>query len=467
MSEDAALSHVHCPRCGREMRRGELCSSCGALTPIVTPVPTEVLEQPSPIARTAPAATPPRPTPSTVPRLPAGRRLPQRVHAPPVRVYRPSWKPASRSNVSYNDVLERVPTPVPRPVAALQAAPRTATAAVSSASPRRKFRVQDIWKRYLPPVRLVWIFLAILTWDGGAFDSAAVAGPILLILGVGIMTDLGFQYVRFPKFRIPDTAIATSLFIALIIWPAEASLALASVAVAGVGMRHFFRIGGHPMFNPAALGLTFAVLMFALPNSWHVGVSLQEQVLVAIFGTILIVKAPHTWRFPVFFFAAYIPLVLLIAVAYGGASQLGMIFTTEAIGSQAVFFAFFMVSEPRTAPSSRRAMIFYALMLGGVTAFLPLLFTELPYVGGLGMIAPFLALFLGNAYTVLAPASRGQRKAPAAKPAAAPKLPVAAARTPVRTPMTPAFAATPRLRSGLPSAAGGPRFASARESVEH
>ena len=464
MSEDAALSHVHCPRCGREMRRGQLCPTCGDLTPIVTPVPAEVLNQPAPIVRTAPRPIPVRSAPATVSRAPAGRRLPQRLHAPPVRVYRPSWKPASRVPAAYDDSYAPPSAAIARPAAAAVAAPRPAPAASAPAA-RRKFRVQDIWKRYLPPVRLVWIFLGILVWYGGAFDSAAVAGPILLILGVGIATDLGFQYVRFPKFRIPDTAIATSLFIALIIWPGEASLALASVAVAGVGMRHFFRVGGHPMFNPAALGLTFAVLMFALPNSWHVGVSLQEEALVALFGTILIVKAPHTWRFPVFFFAAYIPLVMLIAVAYGGAANLAMIFTTEAVGSQAVFFAFFMVSEPRTAPSSRRAMILYALMLGSVTAILPLLFTELPYVGGLGMIAPFLALFVGNAYTVLAPASRGQRKAPSAKPVPAPKPAGVTARPAPRVP-TAAFAVTPRLGNGLP-AAGGPRYASARESVEH
>jgi hypothetical protein len=86
----SAPGHIHCPRCGREMGRGELCSSCGVLTPLVTPIRAEVLTEPAPITRTAPAPAKPRPAPSTVARLPAGRRLPQRIHAPPVRVYRPA-----------------------------------------------------------------------------------------------------------------------------------------------------------------------------------------------------------------------------------------------------------------------------------------------------------------------------------------------------------------------------------------
>ncbi|MCI4355475.1 MAG: RnfABCDGE type electron transport complex subunit D, partial [Thermoplasmata archaeon] len=373
-----------------------------------------------------------------------------------LRLNRPTGRPASRAPVIRDDTP--VAPPAPRPTVA----PVGARAA--SPAPHRKFRPRDIWKRYLPPVRLVWIFLGIITWYGGGFTSFTSAAPILLLPAIGIVTDLGFQYVRFPKFRIPDTAIATSLFLALIIWPAEPSLALASVAVAGVGMRHFFRVGGHPLFNPAALGLSFAVLLFALPNSWHVGVSVQEEILVAILGTILIVKAPHTWRFPVFFFASYIPLVLLFAVAFGGSSQLAMIFTTEALGSQAVFFAFFMVSEPRTAPSSRRAMIYFSILLGSTSAILPVLFAELPYVGALGMIAPFLALFIGNSFTVLAPSSRGQRK-PASAKAPAASGPTTATARPVRTPMA-AVAAAPRLTGAIPRSTGA-RFTSARESIEH
>ncbi|MCI4362508.1 MAG: hypothetical protein L3J77_04895, partial [Thermoplasmata archaeon] len=128
-------------------------------------------------------------------------------------------------------------------------------AAKPARHPPARFGIRTIWKRYLPPVRLVWIFLAILVWHEGGLVSRAVAEPLLLLPLVAAVTDLGFQKIRFPHLRIPDAAIANGLFLTVILWPTVVSLAVVSVAVATVGVRHAIRVGGHPVLNPAAAGV--------------------------------------------------------------------------------------------------------------------------------------------------------------------------------------------------------------------
>ncbi len=81
-------------------------------------------------------------------------------------------------------------------------------------------------------------------------------------------------------------------------------------------------------------------------------VDVNGELLVAGLGAILILRPRHTWRFPAYLFAAYVPAVLAIAFLYGAGSGWSLILWTGALGPQAVFYGMFMVSEPRTASSS-------------------------------------------------------------------------------------------------------------------
>lgn len=305
----------------------------------------------------------------------------------------------------------------------------------------------DIWKRYLPPVRLVWISLLILIDYGGGFVSSSRTIPILAVLMAGVATDLGFQRVRFPKLRIPDAALATSMFLVLIIWPSDVSFAVTSVAVAAVGIRHVVRSGGHPWLNPAAAGLTLGVIVFAIPTSWHIGVDLRESLVIVALGALLIAKAPRTWKLPAAFFASYVPAVLALSAATGGA-HLGLpLVTIGPLSAEPLFFGLFMVTEPRTAPSSPRSMPLFGVVVAVASAGLPILFNKVPLIASLGIMAPFLALFVGNALTLLLPEARGHQaaSAPVPKPAARPPVVArpASARPASARPAVPAVRAAP------------------------
>jgi Na+-translocating ferredoxin:NAD+ oxidoreductase RnfD subunit len=226
----------------------------------------------------------------------------------------------------------------------------------------------------------------------------------------GAFADLGLQAVRFPRLRFPDAAIANGLFLAVILWPATVFLELTAVAVATVGVRHLLRVAGHPIFNPAAFGVTLAATVFALPQPWHVGVTLQDTELVAALGLILWTRAWHSWRLWAMFFATNIAATLLLADYLGGSSILPLVIQTSVLGAAPVFYGFFMVSEPRTAPSNRRAMVVFGALVGVSAAVFPVLFAEYPNISALGVLTPYLALFLGNIFAVALPSARAARQ---------------------------------------------------------
>lgn len=296
------------------------------------------------------------------------------------------------------------------------AAPRVPPAAASATGPTRRssnWRTLPpvrIWKRYFPPVRLVWIFLVVIVWNADGFVSRAVAWPLLALPITAALADLGLQAARFPRLRFPDAAIANGLFLSVILWPVTVSIELTAVAVATVGVRHLLRVGGHPVFNPAALGVTLAATIFALPQPWHVGLTLRDTELVAILGLILWSRAWHTWRIWVLFFVTNIAATLLLADYLAGSSVLPLVIQTSVLGAAPVFYGFFMVSEPRTAPSNRRAMLIFGALVGISAAVMPVLLAEFPTYSALGVLTPYLALFFGNVFAVALPSARGAHR---------------------------------------------------------
>ena len=386
---DSPLAHVHCPNCGREMRPGTECMVCATAARLTTLGLSEPPGRGGIVSEGA------------IPRISLGMPAARAEVGPAVELPRPAPAPAKVAPAPKVATAEARPRPVPTPVR-------------PSASARRWYDPRVIWKRYLPPVRLVWIFLLGIAWSQGAFLAVGQATPILAILFLGILTDLGFQWIRFPKLRVPDAALATSLFVALIIWPATFDLALASIAVVSVGLRHVVRISGHPALNPAAAGIVLATILFAMPTSWHVGLAPEVSVAIALMGALLVARAPHTYRLPLGYFAAYLPLTVLLTFALGGAKHWLSVLELGALGPASIFFGVFMVTEPRTAPSARPAMWVFAILVGAVSAGFPVLFTEIPILGAFGVIAPFLALFVGNVFTFALPSARGARRPVAA-----------------------------------------------------
>ena len=316
-------------------------------------------------------------------------------------------RPASERSVNprpADAALAKRPTSAPsRPRRAAPAIPRTGTR--SGGLPR----LSEFVGRYLPPVRLVWCLLLLLAVETGLVASRGEAIPLFAMTVVAIATDLAFQWVRFPRIRAPDAAIATSLFLALILWPPQFDLPLASIVVASIGLRHIVRVAGHPVLNPAATGATIATAVFGLTASWHLGTSAWDAAVVAVLGAILVLRSPSSYRLPFGFFLAYLPAVVVLTVGLNGSGASAEVLAAAAFSPPAIFLGALMVPEPQTAPTAPALKWVYGGLVGLTAAVLPILLGDIPSLAPIGVLSPFVALFVGNAFTLGFPGTRGAR----------------------------------------------------------
>lgn len=249
----------------------------------------------------------------------------------------------------------------------------------------------ELFRRLLPPARVLWLILAALGiygsfYLGGLGTSSLIVAPVI----AGI-TDLAFQLVRFDRPRVPDSALATGLFIALIFPPTADLILLATVAFASVAARHVLRYRARPWFNPAALGVVFGTVFLGLAPAWWVGIGPYGEPAVIALGLVLLARTPRQWRLPATFLATYSAVAVVQHVVVG-ASLEPHVLLLQAIDPATLFFSFFMVVEPRTAPAAAHEQVLYAGAVGVASAFLPL------FLPSLGIL---VALLSGNALALL------------------------------------------------------------------
>ncbi|MGB6501209.1 MAG: RnfABCDGE type electron transport complex subunit D [Thermoplasmata archaeon] len=254
-------------------------------------------------------------------------------------------------------------------------------------------RARSLFARWLPPARFLWILLlAIGVYGVQFFGEGTGLTSILFLPLVAAVVDVTFQTLRFPAVRLPDAAIATGLFLALIL-PPTAPLPLAACAAAGaILLRHLLRFRGHPVFNPAVTGALLGFLFLGLAPAWWVavgptvGVGSVGEFVMILLGGLLLLRNLRSWRLPVAFFFAY-GFIAIVQHLLVGTSTDPRVLLLQAIDPVMVFFGLFMITEPRTAPSQIRFQTLYAGTVGVMAALLPSFFPS---------IGLFLALLGGN-----------------------------------------------------------------------
>ncbi len=278
------------------------------------------------------------------------------------------------------------------------------------------------------PARLLWIFLAILGAYGVAFNLHGLGLATLVTLpAMAALIDLMFQAFRFPSIRFPDAAIATGLLLALLLPPTVPILPAQSVAALTITLRHVLRYKERPLLNPAALGVLVGVLVFGMAPAWWGSINIW---LVVLLGVVLTLRTPGSWRLPVAFLLVYAALSPVLNLLLGEATSV-QVLLLGAVDPSILFFATYMVAEPRTSLSRGTDQALFGLVVGVGTALLPALLPSL---------APFLALLAGN---LVAVAVRVRRDLYAPQPKRKPASSAKAGKGHARRAKAPVAAETP------------------------
>jgi len=189
-----------------------------------------------------------------------------------------------------------------------------------------------------------------------------------------------------------ESVFITALILALIITPANPfkNIAfLAWVAIWASASKYIFAINKKHLFNPAAFAVVLTSLTIGQSASWWVG-NLPMLPFVLIGGLLLVRKIRRfnlIWGF----------LITVAVTTLGFSIMEGLNLVTQGqrllFYSPLLFFAFVMLTEPLTAPSTKKLQIIYGMLVG-------FLFVPQIHLGSF-YFTPEIALLLGNVFSYL------------------------------------------------------------------
>src|SRR3989344_1580217 len=223
-------------------------------------------------------------------------------------------------------------------------------------------------------------FLVVLTLVSAFFYGfgALALIPVLIAVLTATILDLLINYFKFKTIEFPYSAFISGLFIGGLL---TQNLQWGSFVFAGaiaVLSKHAIKVHGKHIFNPANFGILAVFLIFNAANSWWIASPLW---LVIIFGIFI------SWRLKRFdlaisFLAAYYILHSfidrsIIVASMPMMSNMPMMMNNfyQSFTNQGtiLFFAMFMLIEPKTNPAARKQRIFYgilvAIMLIGIEIY--------------------------------------------------------------------------------------------------
>lgn len=238
------------------------------------------------------------------------------------------WAPPSR---------QAIHTPPAR-----QASPTTSTLLPVLRRARRYLRSP---KGY---ATVAFVVLALVAAPGAGF-GAATATILAAVAGAAIPEAIAVR-LRLRQWRVPSSAMLTGLIVGLVLSPDVAwpvSLATGAIATAS---KQSLRAGRSHIVNPAALGLLVAYKLFATGQSWWgAWAGLPEPFVILVVAAGFVV-ADRANKLPAALSFAGVYAALFAAASFVGTPGAVQEIFRPPFLNVAVFFAFFMVTDPPTSP---------------------------------------------------------------------------------------------------------------------
>lgn len=159
------------------------------------------------------------------------------------------------------------------------------------------------------------------------------------------------------KWEFPSGAILTAMFVAMILSVREPWYVAATTSALAVVSKYLLRTRAGNTFNPAALAIVVTFYVFDTAQSWWGALpNLPPAALVALMATgIFIADRVNKMPLVVAFLGSY--FLLFTAAAYFGEPRLvAEVFRAPDLHA-ALFFAFFILTDPPTSPVQYRGQL--------------------------------------------------------------------------------------------------------------
>jgi len=210
------------------------------------------------------------------------------------------------------------------------------------------------------PKGLLVVVLAVLTAIAAASDGVRLVAPGLTGAIVAAMAvDAPILRVGEGQWVFPDGAMLTGWIIAMILSPHDVWWVAAVTSVVAIASKHAFRGKSANVFNPAALALVVTFYVFDTGQSWWGALAEGPPVaLVALFATgIFITDRVKKVPLVLSFLGVYY-LLVTVGAFVSQPAQVAELYRVPDVNA-ALFFAFFMLTDPPTSPPRYRDQLWY------------------------------------------------------------------------------------------------------------
>jgi Na+-translocating ferredoxin:NAD+ oxidoreductase RnfD subunit len=244
-----------------------------------------------------------------------------------------------------------------------RASPRPAKHPGSSSEARLRSAGGRLLRFLRTPKGLLLLLLlplvALGAWTAGlvrVLPGLAIAAAAAMLLDA-----LALRW-RNHAWEFPSGALLTAMIVAMILSPYESWFVPAAAAAIGVLAKQVFRVRTANIFNPAALGLVAAYYLFHTGQDWWGSLpELAPAWIAVLIGGGLYISNRLNKMTSVLAFLGGFYLLATGAAFLGHEAEVAELFRSPDINA-ALYFAFFMVTDPPTSPPKVRAQIVFGVI---------------------------------------------------------------------------------------------------------
>ena len=219
-----------------------------------------------------------------------------------------------------------------------------------------------------PKGLLIVVLGALLIVAAAGTGVALVAPGVIAAVVAAMLIDAPLIRWRRGRWHVPDGALLSGLIVAMILSPHEPWYVAAVTSAVAVLSKYPLRVRTANIFNPAALALFASYFVFHTGQSWWGALpELSPYALVLLIATGAFI-AHRVNKVPVVlaFLGSYYTLITLTAFV-GNPANVAELYRAPDLHA-ALFFAFFMVTDPPTSPPKHRDQLIYGTIVG-VTSY--------------------------------------------------------------------------------------------------
>ncbi|MEP6781815.1 MAG: RnfABCDGE type electron transport complex subunit D [Gemmatimonadaceae bacterium] len=228
---------------------------------------------------------------------------------------------------------------------------------------------EDILRFFRTPKGLLIAVLSVLIAIAATGSGVAIVAPGIVAASlVAMIVDAPILRYREGEWQFPSGALLTGMIVAMVLTPHEPWRYAAITSAIAILSKYVARSRSANIFNPAAVAIVITYFIFRTGQSWWGALpELNPIAIVMLFGTGIYITQRVNKIPSVLSFLGVYYLLCTAASFVGDPAHMAGLFRAPDLHA-ALFFAFFMVTDPPTSPPKQRDQIVFGVIVA-VVAF--------------------------------------------------------------------------------------------------